>query len=76
MDDIIKQEDLKGTYAYIDNVTICEQNQAEHYLNLKEFMNSVVKYGFDIEQKQVSLPAYFHRLARVYDKQGFGKTRP
>ena len=50
MDDIIKREDLNGTYAYIDNVTICGQNQAEHALNLKEFMNSAVKYGLTLNK--------------------------
>ena len=44
MDDIIRRDDLNGTYAYIDNITISGQNQAEHDLNLKEFMNIVVKY--------------------------------
>ena len=50
MEDIIKREDLNGTYVYIDNVTICGQNQAEHDLNLKEFMNSVVKYGLTLNK--------------------------
>ena len=52
MDDIIKREDLNGTYAYIDNVTICGQNQAKHDLNLKEFMNSVVKYGLTLNKNK------------------------
>ena len=50
--DIIKQEDLNGTCAYIDNVTICGQNQAEHDLNLKEFMNGVVKYGLTLNENK------------------------
>ena len=53
MDYIIKRDDLNGTYAYIDNVTICGQNQAEHDLILKEFMNSVVKYGLTLNKKSV-----------------------
>ena len=52
MDNIIKRDDLNGTYAYIDNVTICGQNQAEHDLNLKEFMNSVVKYGLTLNKNK------------------------
>ena len=52
MDDIIKRENLNGTYAYIDNVTICRQNQAEHDLNLKEFMNSMVKYGLTLNKNK------------------------
>ena len=52
MDDIIKREDLNGTYAYIDNVTICGQYQAKYDLNLKEFMNSVVKYGLTLNKNK------------------------
>ena len=52
MDDIINRDDLNGTYAYIDNVTICGQNQAEHDLNLKEYMNSVVKYGLTLNKNK------------------------
>ena len=59
IDDIIKRKDLNGTYAYIDNVTICGQNQAEHDLNLKKFMNSVVKYGLTLNKNKClySLPS-------------------
>ena len=52
MDNIIKREDLNGIYAYINNVTICGQNQAEYDLNLKEFMNSVVKYGLTLNKNK------------------------
>ena len=52
MDDIIKRDDLNGTSAYIDNVIICGQNQAEHDLNLKEFMNSLVKYGLTLNKNK------------------------
>ena len=52
MDGIIKREDLNGTYAYIDNITTCGQNQAEHDLNLKEFMNSVVKYDLTLNKNK------------------------
>ena len=52
MDDIIKRDDLNETYVYIDNVTICGQNQAEHDLNLKEFMNTVVKYGLTLNKNK------------------------
>ena len=50
--DIIKQGDLNRTYAYIDNVTICGQNQAEHDLNLKEFMNSMAKYSLTLNKNK------------------------
>ena len=39
MTDIITSENLQGTFAYLDNVTICGKNQEEHDENLKRFQN-------------------------------------
>lgn len=52
MEDIIRREDLKGTYAYIDNVTTCGRNQAEHDYNLNKFMKSVEKYGLTLNKNK------------------------
>lgn len=52
IDDIIKREDPRGTYTYIDNVTICGHNQAEHDNNLKKFMSSVAKYGLTLNKSK------------------------
>ncbi|KAJ8880830.1 hypothetical protein PR048_017301 [Dryococelus australis] len=38
IDDIIRTENLKDTFAYMDNVTICRNNQQEHDENLRKFM--------------------------------------
>ena len=38
MDKLIDENDLKGTFAYLDNVTICERDQEEHYANLAKFL--------------------------------------
>ncbi len=37
MASIIEEENLKGTIAYMDNVTICGRNQEEHDENLQRF---------------------------------------
>ena len=37
MDEIIKTEHLDGTFAYIDNITICGHSQEEHDSNLQKF---------------------------------------
>ena len=39
MTNIIKLENLQGTIAYMDNVTICGKDQEEHDENLKHFQN-------------------------------------
>ncbi len=35
MDEFISEEELKGTFAYLDNVAICGRTQVEHDNNLK-----------------------------------------
>ena len=37
MDNLIRDNNLKGTYAYLDNITICGETQEEHDRNLKAF---------------------------------------
>ena len=39
MTDIIAMENLQGTLAYLDNVTICGKDQEEHDENLKRFQS-------------------------------------
>ena len=38
MDELISKEELKGTFACLDNVTICGMTQEEHDDNLKAFL--------------------------------------
>lgn len=40
MDSFIKEEKLAGTYAYLDDVTICGKTQEEHDYNLKKFLDA------------------------------------
>lgn len=48
IDKIILKEKLKGTFAYIDNVTICGHDQPDHDRNLKQFMATVEKYNLTL----------------------------
>ena len=45
IDQIITKEKLSATFAYIDNVTICGSDVAEHDLNLSKFIEVARKYG-------------------------------
>ena len=45
IDYIIEKENLQGTYAYLDNVTVCGNNQEEHDINLELFYKASEKYG-------------------------------
>ena len=42
--DLITKSGLKGTYAYLDDVTICGKTQEEHDRNLERFMEMARKY--------------------------------
>ena len=43
MDSFIKEEKLAGTFAYLDDITICGMTQAEHDVNLEKLMKAAEK---------------------------------
>lgn len=49
---IISKERLTGTFAYLDDVTICGKTKEEHDNNLKKFMDSVTKYNLTINKQK------------------------
>ena len=52
IDEIISNEKLKGTVAYIDNVTVCRYNEKDQ--NLKQFMAAVDKYDLTLNEEKCS----------------------
>ena len=54
IDKIISNEKLKGTVAYIDNVTVCSYNEKDHNHNLKQFMAAVNKYDQTLNEEKCS----------------------
>ena len=68
MDEIISKEKLKSTYAYIDNVTVCGYNQADHDLN--QFMAAVKKYNLTLNRKKSSYNLKSIKLLRYIVKNG------
>ena len=63
IDDILEKENVEDTFAYIDNVTVCGNTQAEHDANLKRFLEVSEKYEitfnhnkkYFIQTKDISL---------------------
>ena len=49
---LIQTENLEGTFAYLDDVTICGKNKEDHDKNLQRFMNIVKKYGLTLNEKK------------------------
>lgn len=48
MNHIIQQENLKNTFIYFDDITICGSNHDEHDLNLKKLFIVAEKYNLTI----------------------------
>ena len=48
IDEIIRLENLKGTYAYLDDITIGGCDETEHDENLKRFMAVAEKYNLTL----------------------------
>ena len=38
LDEILRKENVKGTFAYVDNVIVCGETEEEHEQNLKRFL--------------------------------------
>ena len=54
VDQIITDEKLEGTFAYIDNFTVCGHNRKEHDENLRRFMSAVDKYNLTLNYDKCS----------------------
>ena len=50
IDEIIAVEQLTGTFAYVDNVTICGKTREEHDLYLLRFNEVVKKYRLTLNE--------------------------
>ncbi|XP_054266993.1 uncharacterized protein LOC128989150 [Macrosteles quadrilineatus] len=52
IDQIIENENLLDTFAYLDDVTICGRSQAEHDQNLQRFMEATKKYNLTLNKEK------------------------
>lgn len=74
MDSFISEEKLDGTFAYLDNVTICGMTQEEHDTNLGRFLKAAKskKIGYN-EDKCAFSTTKLHILGYVVES---GQMRP
>ncbi|XP_045457867.1 uncharacterized protein LOC123668118 [Melitaea cinxia] len=49
---IIDSEKLKGTYAYLDDVTVCGKDKQDHDDNLRKFMKATEKYKLTLNMSK------------------------
>ena len=48
IDSIIKRHNLKGTFAYMDNITVGGETQAEHDYNVQKFLEIIHLYSMTL----------------------------
>ncbi|KAK3893024.1 hypothetical protein Pcinc_003203 [Petrolisthes cinctipes] len=52
MDTFIQEEQLEGTYAYLDNVTICGKSQKDHDNNLEKFLDAASRKNISYNEEK------------------------
>ena len=52
IDDIIERNNCKGTFAYLDSITICGKTKGEHDANLQHFLEAAAKYNFTFNKNK------------------------
>ena len=52
LDEIIQEENLTDTFAYIDDITICGRSREEHDENLTRFRKVAEKYGLTVNESK------------------------
>ncbi|KFD62568.1 LOW QUALITY PROTEIN: hypothetical protein M514_25304 [Trichuris suis] len=50
IDLFIKDEHLEGTFAYLDDITVCGSTQAEHDKNLENFLKAAQRWNFTLNK--------------------------
>lgn len=74
MDEIIVSNDLQGTYAYLDDLTVCGATQSEHDVNLERFLSVAKKYNMTLNENKCVFSSKTIRLLG-YEIQN-GELRP
>lgn len=52
IDSLIKNEKLEGTFVYLDDITICGNDQEEHDKNLNRFLEIADKYNLTLNKSK------------------------
>ena len=52
MDRFINDNSLNGTYAYLDNITVCGKDQADHDINLRKFIEAAKKANLTYNEEK------------------------
>ncbi|XP_064090685.1 LOW QUALITY PROTEIN: uncharacterized protein LOC135204401 [Macrobrachium nipponense] len=55
LDEILKKEKVSGSFAYVDNVTVCGETEEEHDQNLTEVLKVAEEYNLTLNHNKSSL---------------------
>ncbi|KAA3682434.1 uncharacterized protein DEA37_0007583 [Paragonimus westermani] len=76
INNIITKANLKDTFVYVDNITICSQNMSEHNINYGEFLNAAKEYGLTFNEDKTSIAARTINLLGFQTSHGVIKPDP
>ena len=76
IDQIIENEKVEDTFAYVDNVTVCGKTQQEHDRNLSNFLEAARKHGITFNDSKSILSSPVIQLLGYEVKKGEIKPDP
>ncbi|MES9976517.1 MAG: reverse transcriptase domain-containing protein, partial [Candidatus Thiodiazotropha sp.] len=76
IDSMIREEKLEGTFAYVDNISVCGHNQDEHNRNLAKFMEVAAKYNLTLNESKSLIAQNTIRLLGYEVSHGSIKPDP
>ena len=76
LDTIIESEELEGVFAYVDNVTICGNDQEEHDKNLNRFLEAASKYSMTFNDDKSAISSSSITLFGYIVEKGVIKPDP
>lgn len=76
IDQIIQTAQLRDTFAYVDNVTICGRTIADHDLNLKKFLDTAKLCGITFNDNKSIIASHSIKLLGYEVSKGIIKPDP
>ena len=76
IDSIIENEKLAGTFAYLDNVTVCGTTLEDHDRNMTNFLDIIKKYGIILNDDKSTVRSTSIRLLGYEISQNVIKPDP
>ena len=76
MDSLIKEEGLVGTYAYLDDVTICGMTQQEHDDNLTKFREAAARRNMSYNEDKCTFSTRSLSILGYVVKEGLIRSDP